>query len=64
MCGICGIVGDSSNDRDILVRMCNLLEHRGPDNQSLYYDKNIAFGHRRLSIIDLVRPGMGLPLIL
>jgi asparagine synthase (glutamine-hydrolysing) len=29
------------------------LEHRGPDQKGFFVDKNVSFGHRRLSIIDL-----------
>ena len=35
--------------------MNNLIIHRGPDNQSIYNDKNFGFGHCRLSIIDLTK---------
>ena len=33
--------------------MSNSLYHRGPDNQGLWVDDKIAFGHQRLSILDL-----------
>lgn len=52
MCGIAGIVG--KNRDDILVRtMTERIAHRGPDGLH-YWEKNeFAFGHARLSIIDL-----------
>ena len=54
MCGICGIVGKGSEDRDLLGRMCALLQHRGPDQNGFFFEENIALGHQRLSIIDLI----------
>jgi asparagine synthase (glutamine-hydrolysing) len=56
MCGICGIYnfGNSAPVSDkILIDMNNALSHRGPDDSGIYINKNIAFAHRRLSIIDL-----------
>ncbi len=55
MCGISGICkanGDNVTRFEIEL-INNKLIHRGPDNGSLYIDKNFAMGHRRLSIIDL-----------
>ncbi|AZQ61916.1 asparagine synthase (glutamine-hydrolyzing) [Flammeovirga pectinis] len=59
MCGITGIIS-KSNEVDIkysISKMTDKLIHRGPDGFGYYYDKNIAFGHRRLSIIDLSENG-------
>ena len=55
MCGITGILGDfkKSSIKNILYKMSNSLYHRGPDNQGLWVDDKIAFGHQRLSILDL-----------
>ncbi len=33
--------------------MIRLTEHRGPDDEGVYVDKNVSLGHSRLSIIDL-----------
>ena len=33
--------------------MLKLIEHRGPDNSSIYEYNGFCLGHRRLSIIDL-----------
>lgn len=52
MCGICGIVRKGDN-KDIIKKMNDRIMHRGPDGEGYYIDGDIAFGHRRLSIIDL-----------
>lgn len=33
--------------------MCQALEHRGPDDESLHLEPGVALGGRRLSIVDL-----------
>jgi len=55
MCGICGFCFPDERpvDLDILTKMTNRLQHRGPDDEGYYVDGGIALGHRRLSIIDL-----------
>lgn len=56
MCGIAGLYDPNHRFRDtkvILQKMCDLLEHRGPDAQGLQQDQAVSFGHRRLSIIDV-----------
>lgn len=58
MCGIAGLVDFNRNShREIILRMTNVLHHRGPDGDGVeYIDHNkyqLAFGHRRLAIIDL-----------
>ena len=44
---------------DCLVAMRDCLEHGGPDSAGAYFDpeQNLAFGHRRLSILDLTAAG-------
>ena len=37
--------------------MNQLIIHRGPDAEGYFFFENIAFGHRRLSIIDLSEKG-------
>ena len=54
---MCGIVGQLNFDLSpvspvILKKMTDALFHRGPDGEGQWIDKNIGFGHRRLSIID------------
>jgi asparagine synthase (glutamine-hydrolysing) len=51
MCGICGTYG--KDDLDLIRKMSDSMLHRGPDDSGTYSDKGVAFGHRRLSIIDL-----------
>lgn len=57
MCGIAGCIGlDKQITEDVsrqVSLMTNQLSHRGPDGDGYYSDTKVAFGHRRLSIIDL-----------
>ena len=57
MCGICGITYfDTQRDvSDRLVKgMCDVIRHRGPDDEGWFTQRNFGIGMRRLSIIDLV----------
>ena len=61
MCGIAGII---SSDPDrfnaaVVKKMTTALSHRGPDGDSFWSNpsKQVLFGHRRLSIIDLSENG-------
>lgn len=60
MCGIAGIVNIRGNPVDPaeISRLTNLLAHRGPFGEGTWFsaNRNLAFGHRRLAIID---PGEG-----
>ena len=56
MCGIVGFASSaSSSGGDGLEMMRETLRHRGPDDSGLWRSETgqVAFGHRRLSIIDL-----------
>ena len=56
MCGINGIYlrnPDRPVDQTEVVRLRDLMIHRGPDDSGVYVDRDLALGHRRLSIIDL-----------
>ncbi len=55
MCGICGEVrfDEQPVQQNILQAMLSKLERRGPDAEGLWLKNNIAFAHRRLSVIDL-----------
>ena len=60
MCGITGVFhyrGDSGPDTALLERQTRLIAHRGPDDAGLWHDGPVAFGHRRLSIVDLSPAG-------
>jgi asparagine synthase (glutamine-hydrolysing) len=56
MCGIAGILEFDKNvhvDSGVLRRMCNVMAHRGPDDDGFFTQGNIGLGMRRLSIVDL-----------
>ena len=56
MCGICGKYAFQKQkpiSNDLLHQMCNVIVHRGPDDEGYYVNSNIGLGMRRLSIIDL-----------
>jgi asparagine synthase (glutamine-hydrolysing) len=61
MCGIFGwVLGRAeAKDRDTLVRLTDLLTHRGPDGAGYWLGETpdgnhqVGLGHRRLSIIDI-----------
>ena len=59
MCGITGIINKNNNPVDKLLtkKINNLISHRGPDDEGFYHGDNFAFGHRRLSILDLSQDG-------
>ena len=55
MCGIVGIVHlGTRGDAPKRVRaMAKALAHRGPDDDGFWADADVAFGFRRLAIVDL-----------
>ena len=59
MCGINGIfhLNFKQVDENQLIKMRDILEHRGPDDTGIYINNNIGLGHRRLSIIDTSSAG-------
>jgi asparagine synthase (glutamine-hydrolysing) len=59
MCGISGIINKNSEpvSYDQIKKINDLIEHRGPDDEGYFFGENFAFGHRRLSIIDLSKAG-------
>ena len=59
MCGISGML--SSPDEAVIQRMVEILSHRGPDGDGIWSDSDLAFGHTRLSIVDLI--GSSQPII-
>jgi asparagine synthase (glutamine-hydrolysing) len=62
MCRIAGIISPRLTAKEIHEKtsiMCRALQHGGPDDEGIFLDlnTNLAFGHRRLSIIDLSKNG-------
>jgi len=56
MCGIAGILEfrrDTRADSGALRKMCQIMAHRGPDDDGFYTDGPAGIGMRRLSIVDL-----------
>src|SRR5215471_7586474 len=56
MCGIAGIYEFRNGvcaDCAILRKMCDVIAHRGPDDEGIYHDGQVGIGMRRLSIVDL-----------
>jgi len=61
MCGIAGFVQSSATpspftgeqSRALVQRMCDVIRHRGPDDEGFWVAEGVALGMRRLSIIDL-----------
>lgn len=63
MCGIAGILlaSDAADAKPLraIGQMTTALRHRGPDGDGFWIDREtgIAFGHRRLAIVDLSEAG-------
>ncbi|HEV2478853.1 MAG TPA: asparagine synthase (glutamine-hydrolyzing) [Puia sp.] len=55
MCGIAGLYyfRDQAIEPKTIRGMTGALAHRGPDADGFYDGSQVAFGHRRLSILDL-----------
>ena len=64
MCGLSGEIRFDGNpaDTDAVSRMVDQLTPRGPDGQGIWSAGRVAFGHRRLSVIDLSAAG-GQPMV-
>lgn len=55
MCGIAGWIDwneDLTTKADVIEKMAETLERRGPDASGAWLTRHCAFGHRRLSVID------------
>src|SRR5512143_1568235 len=62
---MCGIAGFADNKRPqpgaprqepqlaLVHRMCEVIRHRGPDDEGIHIEAGVGLGMRRLSIIDL-----------
>jgi len=62
MCGLAGFTGFKALPREpdsIAQAMADAIRHRGPDDGGTWIDTNaeVAFAHRRLSIVDLSPAG-------
>src|SRR5262249_33549033 len=60
MCGICGVAYSSPErpaDHELLRRMTERLEHRGPDGRGFHSAPGIGLGVARLALIDLESRG-------
>jgi len=55
MCGIAGIVDLQSRpvEPTLVRRLCDVLVHRGPDDEGYYINGPVALGQRRLAILDV-----------
>jgi asparagine synthase (glutamine-hydrolysing) len=54
MCGIAGVVAAGGPvDASAVTRMCDTLDHRGPDSRGLFSDDGVALGVTRLAVIDV-----------
>lgn len=51
MCGIIGIIDQKASE--LISPATDIIAHRGPDDQGNFTFENLAFGHRRLAIMDL-----------
>ena len=60
MCGIFGSIVLKKNfkvNKRLFLNSLALISHRGPDDEGYFINDKIAFGHKRLSIIDLSKRG-------
>ena len=55
MCGIAGVFGIQGQPVGFeeVQAMCDVIIHRGPDDEGYFIDDSIGMGMRRLSVIDL-----------
>jgi asparagine synthase (glutamine-hydrolysing) len=60
MCGIAGFADvtasfarPADSDRQRVQAMCDVMRHRGPDDEGVHLEPGVGLGMRRLSIIDL-----------
>src|SRR5919107_819021 len=53
MCGIAGKVGQGRISEAEVLRMCDAIAHRGPDDWGTFVEGNVGLGMRRLSIVEV-----------
>src|SRR5687768_7948222 len=52
MCGIAGKAGQTPVSEAEILRMCDAIAHRGPDDWGTVIEHGLGLGMRRLSIVD------------
>lgn len=62
MCGITGLIGNNYSGKEkleVISKMTESINYRGPDSSGEWLQKDslVAFGHSRLSIVDLSKLG-------
>src|SRR5690606_25403423 len=55
MCGLLGFGGPAG--RELVASLLPRLVHRGPDADGVWFDEQLAIGHRRLAIIGVSPDG-------
>ena len=55
MCGFVALMSGkvTEKDQEFTKNGLQMISHRGPDDEGFYFNKNIAFGFKRLSFVDL-----------
>ena len=53
MCGILFRKSLKNSKKNSFRTSLELMQHRGPNNTSIYSNEKVSLGHTRLSIIDL-----------
>lgn len=57
MCGIAGMAltggRQAAAEESRLIRMRDIIQHRGPDDAGIHFEGPVGLAHRRLSIVDL-----------
>ncbi|MDR1993014.1 MAG: asparagine synthase (glutamine-hydrolyzing) [Nitrososphaerota archaeon] len=54
---MCGINGFNFSDKTLAYAMNKAIKHRGPDDEGVFVDPEITFGHVRLAVLDLSSAG-------
>ena len=58
MCGFSGYATiNGTVKKDFLIKMKNVLNHRGPDSSGIWNNDNLGLTHNRLSILDIAKTG-------
>jgi len=54
---MCGINGFTFGNEELIRQMNQLVKHRGPDDDGVFVNEQVSFGHTRLAILDLSPKG-------